>query len=88
MLLFATPVCDSCKATAQDGKETDAEETLECNRREEVKHPVPKNALFKINSHLRVSELLGSRCGADVRRFFGNANCYEAQALTFRLWVP
>ncbi len=27
------------------------------------------------------------RCGTDVRPFFKKANCYEAQAPTFRLWV-
>ena len=25
--------------------------------------------------------------GADVRRFFGNANCYEAEVHAFRRWV-
>ncbi len=42
MLLFAIPVCDLCKATAQYGKETDnaGGGQLECNGYEEVKAPI------------------------------------------------
>ena len=83
MLLFAIPVCDLCKATAPYGKETDKRwwRTLECNGLPQVKAWVRKSAL-KIKSQLLLNGLLGSHCGADVRRFLGNANCYEAQALT------
>ena len=89
MLLFAIPVCDLCKATAQYGKETDKRwwRTLECNGLPQVKAWVRKSTL-KIKSQLLLNGLLGSHCGADVRRFLGNANCYEAQAPAFRWWVP
>ncbi len=82
MLLFAIPVCDLCKATARYGKETDTGETLECNGCGKS-NTRSENALSKTNSQLRLSGLLESHCGADVRRFYGNANCDEAQALTF-----
>ena len=47
MLLFAIPVCDLCKATAQYGKETDKRwwRTLECNGLPQVKAWVRKSTL-------------------------------------------
>ena len=94
MLLFAIPVCDLCKATAPYGKETDRRLSVMSATGKSVGS---QNALSKTKSQLettafrfettalrfRLRGLLRSLCGADVRRFLGNANCDEAQAPCF-----